>query len=197
MDIKGKSQELKGYSIESLRSKRINEIEEDLKEVKLEMTLLEKSRAKARNINNDDRARHLTQEMTPLRQKKRKLEEELTLLQKKEAKSIQQKRTKANPTKSGNTSSSSDTFASSHTIDTILKKRQDAQQKECDVVIISDDTPPEKQVAASIEDHHKISVSQNQDDKNNNEEIMMTSQQNVTCQDISRESQNDNTENFL
>ena len=41
----------------SLLSKRIREVEEDLKEVKLEMTLLERSRTKARNVNNDDRAR--------------------------------------------------------------------------------------------------------------------------------------------
>ena len=76
----------------SLRSKRIREIEQDLKEVKLEMTLLERSRTKARNVNNDDRARHLTQEIAPLRERKRKLEDELTVLQKKEAKSVHQKK---------------------------------------------------------------------------------------------------------
>ena len=76
----------------SLRSKRIREVEEDLKEVKLEMTLLERSRTKARNVNNDDRARHLTQEIAPLRERKRKLEDELTVLQKKEAKSLHQKK---------------------------------------------------------------------------------------------------------
>ena len=76
----------------SLRSKRISEIEEDLKEIKVEMTLIEKSRFKARNVDNDEKARRLTQEMTPLRERKRKLEDELTLLQKKEAKSILQKK---------------------------------------------------------------------------------------------------------
>lgn len=78
----------------SLRSKRISEIEEDLKEIKAEMTLIEKSRFKARNIDNDEGAGRLTQEMTPLRERKWKLEDERTLLQKKEAKSILQKKTR-------------------------------------------------------------------------------------------------------
>ena len=37
-------------------------------------------------------ARHLTQEIAPLRERKRKLEDELTVLQKKEAKSVHQKK---------------------------------------------------------------------------------------------------------
>ena len=67
----------------SLGAKRIENIEEDLQEVNLEMSLLERSRAKARNLNQDERARSFTQEMTPLRQRKRKLEDELSILQKK------------------------------------------------------------------------------------------------------------------
>lgn len=75
-----------------LRSKRISQLEEDIKEVKVEETLLEKSRAKARSLNQDDKARHFTQELGPVRTKKRKLEDELCALQKKEAKALQQKK---------------------------------------------------------------------------------------------------------
>jgi len=79
----------------SLRSKRITDIEEDLKEIRLEETLLEKARSKARTLNQDEKARHLTQELNPVRVKKRKLEDELCALQKKEAKAMHQKRVRS------------------------------------------------------------------------------------------------------
>lgn len=68
---------------ESIRGKQITEISEDLEEVRNEIYHLERSREKARNINSDERALRLTKDMEPLRAKKRRLEEELILLQKK------------------------------------------------------------------------------------------------------------------
>lgn len=48
----------------------------------MEMSLIERSRVKARNVNNNERARCLTQDMTPLREKKRKLEDDLLFYRK-------------------------------------------------------------------------------------------------------------------
>ena len=76
----------------SLRAKRIENIKEDLQEVNLEMSLIERSRTKARNLNQDERARSFTQEMTPPRQRKRKLEDELSILEKKKKQSHSNKR---------------------------------------------------------------------------------------------------------
>ena len=76
----------------SLQAKRIGNIEEDLQEVNLEMSLLERSTAKARSLNQDEHARSFTQEMTPLRQRKQKLEDELSILKKKKKQSDSNKR---------------------------------------------------------------------------------------------------------
>lgn len=122
----------------SLRSKRIGEIEEDLKEIKEEMMLIERSRFKARNVDNDERARRLTQEMTPLREKKRKLEDELTLLQKKEAKSLLQKK-KRDDKELRNEKIQLPT-TSQITIDKLLvgKRKNDRQQEDSSVQLSND-----------------------------------------------------------
>lgn len=114
----------------SLRSKRIGEVEEDLKEIKMEMTLIERSRVKARNVDNDERARRLTQEMTPLRERKRKLEDELTLLQKKEAKSLLHKKKRDN--KEQSKEEGQPQASPQITIDKLLsrKAKEDLQQKD-------------------------------------------------------------------
>ena len=114
----------------SLRSKRIGEVEEDLKEIKMEMALIERSRVKARNVDNDERARRLTQEMTPLRERKRKLEDELTLLQKKEAKSLLQKKKRDN--KEQSKEEGQPQASPQITIDKLLsrKAKEDLQQKD-------------------------------------------------------------------
>lgn len=70
----------------SIRAKQLVEISEDLEEVKTEIFHLERPREKAKKLNSDDRALWLTKEMEPLQIKKRRLEEELGLLQKKEKK---------------------------------------------------------------------------------------------------------------
>ena len=74
-----------------MRSQKITQIKEDLEEVKKEIYFLEKAREKARNVNADERALVLTKEMNPIRQKRRRLEEELSLLQHKENKSFKDK----------------------------------------------------------------------------------------------------------
>ena len=70
----------------SMRAKQLQQISEDVDEVKKEIFHLERSREKARNVNVDERALRLTKEMEPLRVRKRHLEEELLLLQRKEKK---------------------------------------------------------------------------------------------------------------
>ena len=75
----------------SIRAKKLEEISEDLEEVKKEIFHLERSREKARNLNADEGALWLTKEMDPLRVRKRRLEEELLLLRNKEKKSSKDK----------------------------------------------------------------------------------------------------------
>ena len=86
--------------------------------------------AKARNVDNDERARRLTQEMTPLRERKRKLEDELTLLQKKEAKSLLQKKKRDN--KEQSKEEGQPQASPQITIDKLLsrKAKEDLQQKD-------------------------------------------------------------------
>ena len=69
-----------------MRAKQLQQISENVDEVKKEIFHLERSREKARNVNADERALRLTKEMEPLRVRKRHLEEELLLLQRKEKK---------------------------------------------------------------------------------------------------------------
>ncbi|CAB3995397.1 DNA fragmentation factor subunit alpha-like [Paramuricea clavata] len=195
-----------GYGYKRIKSR------EDLKEVELEMTLLERSRSKARNVNNDDRARHLTLEITPLRKRKRSLEEELTLLQKKEAKSIQQKKKKTNqnPIKP----SSTPLCSSQRTIEVILKKSnniQVSQKNECAVVVVSDETETvtggdvrtgnEKSntttskngKAESIESHHDESSQSLHDESimGEHDETTKNQQKPNAYQDVSENTQHD------
>ena len=131
----------------SLLSKRISEIEEDLKQIAVEMTLIEKSIFKARNVDNDEKGRRLAQEMTPLRERKRKLEDELTLLQKKEAKSILQK--KKTDAKELIEEKGQLPTTSQIAIDKLLvsKRRKDLQQK--DYITDVDHTVEEKYMHCS------------------------------------------------
>ena len=85
-------QETRVKTTATLRAKRIKEVQEDLEEVSTELKLLQRSRERARNVNCDEKARVYTQEMEPLRKKKRMLEDELEVLPKKEGKSLQQKK---------------------------------------------------------------------------------------------------------
>ena len=73
-----------------LRSQKVSQIKKDLEEVKKEIYYLERASEKARSINADERALHLTKKMEPIRQKRRHLEE-LSLLQRKENKSFKDK----------------------------------------------------------------------------------------------------------
>ena len=76
----------------SIRAKKLEEISEDLEEDKKEIFYLERSRQKARNLNADERALRLTKEMDLLWVKKRRLKEELLLLQNKEKESKRQRK---------------------------------------------------------------------------------------------------------
>ena len=73
-------EEKKVNTMATVRAKRIKDIQEDLEEASTELRLLQRSRERARNINCDDKARLYTQEMEPVRKKKRMLEDELELL---------------------------------------------------------------------------------------------------------------------
>ena len=78
-------------STPAIRSRHIKEKSEDLEEVKNEIMHLDNARKKARNVNKDERALHLTKELQPLREKQRQLERELELLQQKDKKSSKDK----------------------------------------------------------------------------------------------------------
>lgn len=101
-----------------IRSARIKELIEDLKECDLHISLIEKQRIKYSNSQQYTQAITLTDQLSNWRQKKRKMQKELTELQQKEVKSNQYH-------KSRKSSSSSPTSSSSHamTIDTLLKRQ--------------------------------------------------------------------------
>ena len=69
-----------------LRSKKIKELNEDLSEIDIEVRLVNQQREKYKNVNDLTRAIASTERLGDLRVKKRKLQDELTVLQMKEAK---------------------------------------------------------------------------------------------------------------
>lgn len=150
----------------SLRAKRIENIEEDLQEVNLEMSLLERSRAKARNLNQDERARSFTQEMTPPRQRKRKLEDELSILQKKEAKSLRQKKMRKPHMKDAQNRADDKQLnsKSQRTLDEVLDEGQASNDVEIlevlDAVDDSTETSKEseanREVVSNVEESQKV-----------------------------------------
>lgn len=75
-----------------IRSEQICHVTEDLEETRKEISFLEQSRIKSRNINNDEKALRITKELEPLRLKRRRLEKELQILQRKESKSLKDKK---------------------------------------------------------------------------------------------------------
>ena len=83
---------------QEVRTKRMNEVMEDLKEVDLQMSLYEKQRSRQTNVQQYSQAIILTEHMAELRQKKRKLQNELTDLQCKDAKSVRYREHKAKKT---------------------------------------------------------------------------------------------------
>lgn len=120
-----------------LRIKQISNISEDLDEVKKEIFHLERSREKARNVNADEKALRLSKEMEPLRKKKRQLEEELQLLQQKEAKSSKDKeRRKKIPKK---TISTNENKATSGCLDAFMKKKSESTTKHSNVESVNGD----------------------------------------------------------
>lgn len=70
---------------QDFRQKRVAQIHEDLKEVDLQLSYAMKQREKCANVSNFSKALDVSKEMDELRSKKRKYQEELTILQKKEA----------------------------------------------------------------------------------------------------------------
>ena len=66
-----------------VREKRVEQLQEDLKEVDLQLNYAVKQRERCANVNNFSKALDVSKEIEDLRKKKRKYEEELKLLQKK------------------------------------------------------------------------------------------------------------------
>ena len=87
---------------QELRHKRVSQLQEDLKEVDLQLSFALKQREKCANVNNYSKALDVSKEMDDLRSKKGKYQEELTLLQRKEAASKRVK--KCNETKAAKAS---------------------------------------------------------------------------------------------
>ena len=69
---------------QGIRQKRVSQLEEDLKEVDLQLSYAIKQRERCANVNNFSKSLDISKEMGELRKKKRKYQE-LTLLQRKEA----------------------------------------------------------------------------------------------------------------
>lgn len=81
-----KTKEKKQVVTNEIRSKRIAELSEDISEVEIEMRLQMQQREKLKNINELTKAISCTEKLSELRGKKRKMQEELTVLQIKDAK---------------------------------------------------------------------------------------------------------------
>ena len=74
------------YISDSLKVKRLQEIQEDLTDTDTQMGLLTRQREKHVNVKQFGQAATLTEQISQLREKKRKLQEELTMLQTKKRK---------------------------------------------------------------------------------------------------------------
>ena len=74
------------YISDSLKVKRLQEIQEDLTDTDTQMGLLTRQREKHVNVKQFGQAATLTEQILQLREKKRKLQEELTMLQTKKRK---------------------------------------------------------------------------------------------------------------
>jgi hypothetical protein len=124
-----------------IRSRKMKQIGEDLEEVKKEIFHLDKSREKARNINADERALRLTKEMEPLRQKRRRLEEELELLEEKERKSSKDKerRMRKKKEKSKSCSLKQSSSSCSGRLDVLLKRIESGKDRSNPIVADSID----------------------------------------------------------
>ena len=76
----------RGYLSDSLKVKRLQEIQEDLTDSDTQMGLLTRQREKHISVKQFGQAATLTEQISQLRARKRKLEEELTMLQTKRRK---------------------------------------------------------------------------------------------------------------
>ena len=90
--IKEKKRRLSG----DIRNKRIAELGEDLSEIDIEMRLQFQQREKYKNVNELNRAIDSTNKLTDLRAKRRQLQEELTVLQMKDAQVKKSQKSKEN-----------------------------------------------------------------------------------------------------
>lgn len=79
---------------QEIRNNRISQLVEDLKEVDVQMRYATRQREKCGNLNNFSKALDISKEMEELRNKKRKYQEELAILQKKECLAKKGKATK-------------------------------------------------------------------------------------------------------
>lgn len=143
---------------QEVRTKRMNEVMEDLKEVDLQMSLYEKQRSRQTNIQQYSQAIILTEHMAELRQKKRKLQNELTDLQCKDGKKVRYREHKAKKTGAKCSSSS---IGQGATIDVMLKR------KACGPVAIvgatdgNNEGVDTKKQKVAIEDPHNTETSLN------------------------------------
>ena len=143
---------------QEVRTKCMNEVMEDLKEVDLQMSLYEKQRSRQTNIQQYSQAIILTEHMAELRQKKRKLQNELTDLQCKDGKKVRYREHKAKKTGAKCSSSS---IGQGATIDVMLKR------KACGPVAIvgatdgNNEGVDTKKQKVAIEDPHNTETSLN------------------------------------
>ena len=84
---------------QEMRQKRVAQLHEDMREVDIQLSFALKQRAKCANVSNFSKALDVSKEMDDLRKKKRKYQEELTLLQRKEALSNRVKKCMSRRTK--------------------------------------------------------------------------------------------------
>lgn len=90
------------YVSEALKTQRLQELQEDLDDTNTQMALLTRQREKHANVQQFGLAANVTEQMSQLRGKKRKLEQELTLLQQKK-KDCERQKSRVRPVKDNTT----------------------------------------------------------------------------------------------
>ena len=80
------------YTTKDLKNKRITEIQEDIEDVNTQTAPLVRQREKHVNVNQFGLAANITEQVSQLRAKKRKLDEELTLILQKQKECKRQKK---------------------------------------------------------------------------------------------------------
>lgn len=174
---------------QEIRTKRINELNEDLKEVDLQLDLCEKQRIKQTNVKQYAQAITLTEQISELRIRKRKLENELANLQRKESKSVAYKQHKRKTSQECTGSTDGVASKAGNQIDVMLKRRAPDYLDNDELCIVT------KKKSIVVEETESVQSPDNVDDKV--EETASGQQENQQEVQLEKTQENIHSENTL